>query len=575
MILFAVNVRVAESQPAEFVAASDDEVLFSSIESVDHFHCGDVVHDYIVENSVDSAASVEIPILPNFHNFLKFRNAGDGKKAVDETAASFASSCSNESVSCEGSSDEYVPGSAESTETSEDDASEDGDEELSNIYGDEQFHGVEERQAGVLADEAGPNGDENLQVIGAERSVAGGGTAVKSELACPSHISKNGCELDDQNANIIVSQTDNTSGRKYDKRSYCYFCGISQSKLARHLRLKHRHKEKVYDLVNETDKEKRNVLLLTLRNLGNHKHNMAVLEKKEGEIIVIHRPQGDADYQNYVPCRYCYGYLSKNAIWKHNCLLAPKSEDGATVPRIRKGGKELLQQAHDGETIGFSGMMNGMKQDDDGLVAAKDALILQYGRSLCNKFGGDREQFNYIRSKMRQIARLLRHLRKIGSQPSVAMTDFIHPTKFKLMIQAAKECAGFNENAYEKPSSAIKSGGILKRLAEMKQTGALQRGDTAEADSCTQFIKLCKLNWANEVSSVASRNLSDRKRLGVLVIPLTEDIMKLNEFLTALADTNIHMVAESSEAFMSLTQVTLAKVLLFNRKRQGEVSRIK
>jgi len=96
----------------------------------------------------------------------------------------------------------------------------------------------------VLADEACPNGDENLQVIGAERSVAGGGTAVKSELACPSHISKNGCELDDQNANIIVSQMDNTSGRKYDKRSYCYFCGISQSKLARHLRLKHRHEEK-------------------------------------------------------------------------------------------------------------------------------------------------------------------------------------------------------------------------------------------------------------------------------------------------------------------------------------------
>ena len=71
------------------------------------------------------------------------RNAGDGKKAVDETAASFASSCSNESASCKESSDEYVPGSAESTETSEDDASEDDDEELSNIYGDEQFHWVE------------------------------------------------------------------------------------------------------------------------------------------------------------------------------------------------------------------------------------------------------------------------------------------------------------------------------------------------------------------------------------------------------------------------------------------------
>jgi len=31
------------------------------MESFDDFHCGDVVHDYIVENSVDSAASVDIP----------------------------------------------------------------------------------------------------------------------------------------------------------------------------------------------------------------------------------------------------------------------------------------------------------------------------------------------------------------------------------------------------------------------------------------------------------------------------------------------------------------------------------
>jgi len=40
---------------------SDDDVLFSGMESVDDFHCGDVVHHYIVENSVDSAASVDIP----------------------------------------------------------------------------------------------------------------------------------------------------------------------------------------------------------------------------------------------------------------------------------------------------------------------------------------------------------------------------------------------------------------------------------------------------------------------------------------------------------------------------------
>jgi len=74
--------------------------------------------------------------------------------------------------------------------------------------------------------------------------------------------------------------------------------------------------------------------------------------------------------------------------------------------------------------------------------------------------------------------------------------------------------------------------------------------------------------------TVALRNLTDRKRTGVMVMPLTEDVVKLNEFLVGEANRLVVDAERSSDSFLSLTQVALAKVILFNRKRQGEVSRI-
>lgn len=94
------------------------------------------------------------------------------------------------------------------------------------------------------------------------------------------------------------------------------------------------------------------------------------------------------------------------------------------------------------------------------------------------------------------------------------------------------------------------------------------------AESCFEFLKLCELKWSNEVSSVALRNIADRKRSGVSLVPLTEDVVNLNTFLNAKATSLAPTVENYANAFMAMTQVLLAKVILFNRKRQGEVSKV-
>jgi hypothetical protein len=376
---------------------------------------------------------------------------------------------------------------------------------------------------------------------------------------------------------ITVTMTDNTEhGRKYDKRAYCYFCGLSQSKLPRHLRNKHGTESLVANWLSETDEHKKELHLLKLRNLGNHSHNVQVIDRGEGEFVVTHRPKQESDYRKYVHCRFCYAYLVKGAIWKHSCPLAPKAKDGAKLRKLRKAGSDLAKNLPGETTVAFAGLLNGMRQDETGQLASKDSLILQLGQRLCSKFGGNSEQFHYIRSKMRHLANLLLALRKKSSEMNASMSDFIVPTKFRMVLDAAKECAGLNESAseYAAPSAAMKSGGILRRLTEIKQANALERGDTETAELCCQFMKLCDVNWSTEVSSVASRNLTDRKRSGVLYMPLTEDVVALNEFLVSEARRLLPTVTSSSESYASMTQTVMAKIIIFNRKRQGEVSKV-
>ena len=247
------------------------------------------VQELFVDNSVDSIDSVVIPVVPDFTHFLDYNLISNDQR---DTVMSRADS---EIESCESDKDpDYVPEANEDCES----------------------------------DDSVANTSQVLQYTAAETFSTGNASG---SAECPESVSH-----PNDHSRIVVMTTNNVGGRKYDKRSYCYFSGMPQSKLMRHLIKKHDTESMVEDLTNP-DKTKRDMALVKLRNLGNHSHNESVAEKGEGEFLVMYRPhQEDADYRKYVSCKYCYGYLLKTVIWKHNCPMAPTSADGTKLRRLRK-----------------------------------------------------------------------------------------------------------------------------------------------------------------------------------------------------------------------------------------------
>ena len=270
--------------------------------------------------------------------------------------------------------------------------------------------------------------------------------------------------------------------------------------------------------------------------------------------------------------------LVQQSLWKHSCALAPECNgDKRKKTRLHKSGASMVTES---ESADFS-FLQGMRDDKIGKVAKTDGLILQLGTHLSRKMGNQKEQHGYIRGRMRHLGRLLVHLRDKTGNGNGTMRDFIHPTKFRMIVDAAQHCAGFDSrrHSYTSPSSAIRSGQLLKKIAQLNMTHALETGDTATVDASTNFLTLCDLQWS-EVTASAHRNLSERNSNGVDFLPLTEDVMKLNGYLKEEGDRNTAILVigkgdeMTNDSYAELAQLTLAKLTLFNRKRQGEVSKI-
>ena len=356
--------------------------------------------------------------------------------------------------------------------------------------------------------------------------------------------------------------------------------------------MKNKNKQKnellVVQWLATTDKDLKEQRMTKLRNLGNYYHNANVLQKNEGTIITVYRPTEDADYRNYLPCSDCFGYYAKRDLWKHGCKMEKEKNDGQPKTKKRKAyvkmGRCMLpvtgmsQKVHE--------ICAGLRSDEDGVSAfiKGDSLMLKLADKFAFKLGHDDGQYSYIRAKLREVGRMVLQYRKSTGLLNASLADVIHPEKFQDVIKATRYVSGFNDSThiYRTPSLALKIGHSLKKAASILLGEALTSSDENKEKRAKQFITLLELQWTEKVSSHALRTLNENKRNNPKYLPVTEDVMKLTDYMKDKLQRDVETLKTAKArdmgipaAYRELSEVTLASVLVFNRKRSGEVSRMK
>ena len=110
---------------------------------------------------------------------------------------------------------------------------------------------------------------------------------------------------------------------------------------------------------------------------------------------------------------------------------------------------------------------------------------------------------------------------------------------------------------------------ILRGIA-LRQKGAELK------QKVDMFLELLDTEWLIKISSAALRTLSDGQFRKSQVLPVTEDLMKLREYLLAEIPKAMQQLLQIPEVvtWRQLSEMTVARILTLNKWRGNEGAKV-
>ncbi|XP_054863090.1 uncharacterized protein LOC118469983 [Amphiprion ocellaris] len=407
------------------------------------------------------------------------------------------------------------------------------------------------------------------------------------------HMSSSAVETSDSANGVKQSSKDKPEGEEelqrpesalltMSSKNYCYVCGKPQSKISRHLKTHTTHAEIVHAFSLPEHSKERKILLEKMRNKGNFQHNTAVLQDGTGPLKVKRKPKVSDVTGKFIHCMYCQGLFIRKELWRHvrRCSCKPESEDLDKEPgRTRVLGLAAAQESASCQQIssGVWKLLSVMKQDEVASVVRNDLSIIQFAQSLYNRHGQDPTKYEYMRQKLREVGRLMLCLRTEFSIHN--LEEAVKPANFQRVVQAVKKVSGFDEEnlCFQTPSLALKLGHTLRKICDIIHCRALMAEDEELIKSTETFKKLHTSKWSELVSHRALSTLSDAKYNKPSTLPFTQDVQILHKYLEKTAERAVCDLNEetTTQNYAQLAKVTLAQIIVFNRRRAGEVSKMR
>ncbi|KAG9268080.1 hypothetical protein AMEX_G18978 [Astyanax mexicanus] len=365
--------------------------------------------------------------------------------------------------------------------------------------------------------------------------------------------------------------------RMWDKKHFCLYCKKPNTKIARHLERKHCNEIDVARALSfPKGSKQRAALLEEIRNKGDFEHNIEVLENGDGQLITWRQPEANARPNDYLPCPQCWGFFVKTDLWKHQISCRVRQvKNMKKTKRIQLHASRLVPVSS--SSSGCKAVLQSMQQDDVSICVRNDPLICKFGDVLFEKHGHQKFQHSYIGQKMRELGRFLIAAREIDKSIH-SLQDLLMPAKFQTVVNATRTISGFkaSQNEYKTPSLACKIGYSLKKAAGILVGESLITGNTSTERDAKTFIEVMETQWNTYVSGRALNTLKTAKWNKDELIPLTEDIMKLQKHLKVLEKDALDglSAAPNVSDWTKLSQSLLTQIILFNRRREGEASKL-
>ena len=368
--------------------------------------------------------------------------------------------------------------------------------------------------------------------------------------------------------NVVTRDT----GKKWDKKHACKFCGKLVTKISMHLQRVHKGEPEVIKvmMMKKGSVERRQAWGILL-NEGDYAHNFSVLNARSGQIIPKYRSkEGKKKKANqYVACVFCKALYCKSFVALHskNCPQMP----GTNIAKRGQSaalGRLLLPVPIDVPSAFYHNCLAKMKDDAITRTVLHDALILKYGKRLYMKRDVEEHFSVHISGRLRELGRLVKCLRERSKMHVSTLTAAIDSVNFDQLVSCIRELAEYDPSThmFKKGSLALKLGYSLKKCCQIKETEAIKNKDDEAKKQAESFSTVFTGDWYDHVSAGAAQSV-DRARMNKpKIVPSCSEIEKVNKLLQQ---------KNKSSDYVTRAKATLCSVSMFNRKRGGEIQRMK
>ena len=366
--------------------------------------------------------------------------------------------------------------------------------------------------------------------------------------------------------------------RVHNSYQYCHVCSKKVSNFSQHIRRKnpddiHSRDPILKEILSIESKEEQNRQLALLRNRFNHINNLKTLEEGKGELILERRPTSTFAKEKYGPCPKCMSWCIASALQKHQ-EHCPASERILTHAEISTQSAVLSHRIDKrASTKLVNEVFTIMHNDIIGEVARSDTLIVTLGNQWMEKnVGNVLKRGKYTSEIMRLVARFLIALRKLTGL-ELAMWEFLKPSHFDNLAKATlmvSEADGDDQDDLRYPSNARKLGFDLKRLLNLKIGLCIEQENHSDQQDAENVAKQMNIFWGTRVAKLANVLLEERRFNVRQTMPMPEDIERLNDTLNK-AITELKLNDISASNYVKISELCLVKLMVYNRRRTGEM----
>jgi len=359
----------------------------------------------------------------------------------------------------------------------------------------------------------------------------------------------------------------------------CNYCEATVHGYTRHLRQCHFDEPEVVAILQKHRKEQK-VQFDVLRNRAVFRHNLKVLEHGDGQIIVNRRSTKVQSASEYLPCPSCLTFLRPGELWRHHRRCPVARKKGMHESQVLVSARALVApKTCDSRYNEFRRhVLDRLRNDEVANTAKSDQLIQQYGQSLFDKWGPYRAV--EICQRMRQLCHLLM---EINSQhdTKVTLTEAVKAGHFDEVVKATERLciASYDMSGrkrFQKPSIGLKIGHALIKCARLQKKQSIIEGNEVAEKEVDRFIALHQSDWVDLISSPALVTLKLNKMNKPEQLPMTEDLLKMKDYLEEkLGNFTAQLQANFDySTYRTLLELCLASVIIFNKRRGGEASRL-